>query len=264
MTNGLLSYSFSILDLEYYLLILVRVSCFVFVCPFFSMKNTPRRLRAAFSIFVSALLYAFVTPADAVLVDSVEFYASVVIKEAIAGLLIGLSANICTMIFNFAGTIADMETGLRMVTLMDPATREQISITGGLYNYVFSMILIGTGMYRYLLGALADTFTLIPVGSVNFNMAGLYDSVLMFLADYMLIGFRIILPIFASMLLLNCVLGIMAKVAPQLHMFSIGIQLKVLVGLSTLFLTATLMPACSDMIFYEMKKLMVSVVSNLM
>lgn len=260
----MINYAFSIYDLEYFLLILARVSCFVFICPFFSMKNTPRRLRAALSIFISMLIYQAVTPAEAIVTHSVIEYAIIVIKESIAGLLIGMSVNICTTVFSFAGGIADMETGLRMVTLMDPSTREQISITGGLYNYAYSMILIASGMYRYLLSALADTYELIPVGHVNFNMDGLMETVLVFLADYILIGFRIILPIFASMMLLNAILGVMAKVSPQMNMFAIGIQLKVLTGLTILFLTVAMMPTACDMVFTEMKKMMVSFVSNLM
>ena len=119
-------------------------------------------------------------------------------------------------------------------------------------------------MYRYLLGALADTFTLIPVGGVNFNVQGLKETVVVFLMDYLLIGFRIILPIFATMMMLNAILGVMAKVSPQMNMFAIGIQLKVLTGLTILFLTVSLMPKGADMVFTEMKKIMVSVVSNLM
>ena len=260
----MLNFAFSIYDLEYFLLILVRVSCFVYICPFFNMQNTPRRVRIALSVFVSGLIYSSVTPADAIIYESVVTYAIFVLKEAIAGLLIGLSANICSTVFSFAGSVADMETGLSMVTLIDPASREQISITGGLYNYAYSMILIASGMYRYLLGALADTYVLIPVGHVNFNAEGLMNTVVVFLADYILIGFRIILPIFATMMMLNAILGVMAKISPQMNMFAIGIQLKVLTGLTILFLTVGLMPKASDMIFTEMKKLMVSIVSNLM
>ena len=260
----MINYSFTVYELEYFLLIIVRVSCFVYICPFFSMKNTPNRVKIALSIFISMLMYQGLAPGEPVVTNSVVGYAIVVLKEAIAGLLIGLSANICTSVFNLAGTVADMETGLSMVTLMDPASREQISITGGLYNYAYSMILIASGMYRYLLGALADTYKLIPVGGVRFNAEGLMTTVVVFLSDYILIGFRIILPIFATMMMLNAILGVMAKVSPQMNMFAVGIQLKVLTGLTILFLTVGLMPAACDMIFAEMKKLMVSFVSNLM
>ena len=58
--------------------------------------------------------------------------------------------------------------------------------------------------------------------------------------------------------------GILAKVSPQMNMFAVGIQLKVITGLAILNLMTGLMPSACDMIFEEMKKIMVSVVSNLM
>ena len=226
----MIHYSFSAYDLEYFLLILVRVSCFVFVAPFFSMRNTPANVRIGISFFTALLLYQALTPGEAVVYSTVTEYAVIVMKEAIVGLLIGFSTTICTTIVNFAGSIADMETGLSMVTLMDPTSRESTSITGALYQYVLTLMLIATGMYRFLFGALADTFELIPVNGAVFNSGSLLESMISFLGDYVVIGFRIVLPIFCSILLLNAVLGILAKVSPQMNMFAVGIQLKILVG----------------------------------
>ncbi len=259
----MIHYGFSVYDLEYFLLILVRVSCFVFVAPFFSMKNTPANVRIGISFFTSLLLYQALTPVKAVTYSTVTGYAVIVMKEAITGLLIGFAANICTSIVNFAGAIADMETGLSMVTLMDPTTRESTSITGVLYQYVLMLMLIATGMYRYLFGALADTFELIPVNGAVFRGDSLVDSMIAFLGDYVIIGFRIVLPIFCSILLLNAVLGILAKVSPQMNMFAVGIQLKILVGLSVLFFTAGILPGISDFIFGEMKQMMLSFVGGM-
>ena len=259
----MIDYSFSIYDLEYFLLILVRVSCFVYVAPFFSMKNTPANVRVAISFFTSLLLYQALTPAEAVTYSSLAGYTVIVLKEALLGLLIGLAANICTSIVNFAGSIADMETGLSMVTLMDPTSRESTSITGALYQYVLMLMMIATGMYRYLFGALADTFILIPVNGAVLRADSLVDSMLEFLSDYVIIGFRIVLPIFCSILLLNAVLGVLAKVAPQMNMFAVGIQLKVLVGLSVLFLTAGMLPGIGDFVFDEMKRMIHSFVGGM-
>ncbi len=254
----MIHYSFSAYDLEYFLLILVRVSCFVFVAPFFSMRNTPANVRIGISFFTALLLYQALTPGEAVVYSTVTEYAVIVMKEAIVGLLIGFSTTICTTIVNFAGSIADMETGLSMVTLMDPTSRESTSITGALYQYVLTLMLIATGMYRFLFGALADTFELIPVNGAVFNSGSLLESMISFLGDYVVIGFRIVLPIFCSILLLNAVLGILAKVSPQMNMFAVGIQLKILVGLSVLFLTAGMLPGIADFIFREMKRMIVS------
>jgi len=254
----MIEYAFSVYDLELFLLIMVRVTCFVHTVPFFGMKDIPAMVRIALSIFVSMLLYEAVTPAERIVYSTLLDYLMIVMKEAVTGLLIGFSANICMSIVNFAGSIADMEVGLSMVTLMDPASQQAASITGVLYQYVLMLMMIATGMHRYLMAALADTFVLIPVNGAVFRGDALLSCVIDFLVEYVIIGFRIILPIFCSILLLNAVLGVLAKVSPQMNMFAVGIQLKVLVGLSIIWITVGMLPEAADMIFQEMKRMIVS------
>lgn len=260
----MINLSFSFLDLEYFLLIFVRVTCFVFIAPFFSMNNTPRQVRIAISFFTSLLLYTVLTPDDAVVYDSVVEFAIIVGKEAITGILIGYSATICTSIVNFAGSIVDMETGLSMVTMMDPTSREQVTITGILYQYVLMLMMIVSGMYRYLLGALADSFQLIPLNHAILKGENLSATLIQFMGDYITIGFRICLPVFCVTLLLNVVLGVLSKVSPQLNMFAVGIQIKIIVGLGVLFLTSGMLAGASDFIFGEIKKVTVAFVEGMM
>ena len=256
--------SFSIYDLEYFLLILTRVSCFVYISPFFGMTNTPGRVKIGISIFTAMLLYQSLAPAEVIIYDTVLEYALIVIKEAAAGLIIGFGANICTSIVNFAGSIVDMETGLSMVTLMDPTTRQSTSITGAYYQYVLMMMLIASGMYRYLFGALADTFILIPVNGEVFRMDSLVDTVVSFMSDYIIIGFRMVLPVFCVILLLNAILGVLTKVSPQLNMFSVGIQLKIVVGISVMFFTAGMLSGAADFIFTEIQTMISGFVGDIM
>lgn len=259
----MINYSFSIFDLEYFLLILTRVSCFIFIAPFFSLRNTPNNVKIGLSFFSSLLLYQSLTPAPAVEFGTVLEYSIIIIKEAMTGLLLGFGATICSSIVNFAGSVADMETGLSMATLMDPTTRDNSSITGVLYQYALMLMLIATGMYTYLFGALADSFTLIPVNGAIFEGDSLANTMIRFLTDYVTIGFRIVLPIFCVMLLLNAVLGILAKVAPQMNMFAVGMQIKVLVGLSVIFFTASMLPGAADFVFREMREVIVSFVEGM-
>ena len=156
-----------------------------------------------------------------------------------------------------------MEIGLSMVALMDPTTREQATFTGVFYQYMFTLLMLISGLYQYLLRAMVDTFTLVPINGAVFKTEALMESVLMFLADYIAIGFRIILPIFCAMIFLNCVLGVLAKVSPQLNMFAVGMQFKVLVGLGILFLSMRMLPALSDNLFTQMKRMIVSFVEGM-
>ena len=260
----MVNYSFSMMELEYFMLILCRVSCLIFTVPFFSMNNTPRRVRVGLAFLVAFLLYYSIQQKPVLIYDTVWGYSILVLKEAITGLLMGFACNICTTIVSFAGRVIDMETGLSMASLMDPTTKENMSITGMIYNYAFTLILILTGIYEYILKAIAESFTLIPITGAIFRSDKLLDAMLKFMADYILIAFRICLPMFAVMILLNALLGILAKVAPQMNMFAVGMQMKVLVGLTMLVMTTGMLPGISDLIYTEIKNMMVAFVEAIM
>lgn len=259
----MINYTFSYEDLEFFLLIFVRISCFIYTAPFFSTKPMPNRVKAGFSIVLAYVLYQTVPVHEVPDYSSVLGYSTLVIKEAMAGLLIGYGAGVCTTIVQFAGKIADMEIGLSMVQIMDPLTRDSSGFMGTFYQYTVVLIMLVTNFHHYLIRALVDTFTLIPIGTANFSSDKLLTVIIQFLEDYMIISFRICLPIVASMLLLNAVLGILAKTAPQINMFSVGIQLKILTGLLILLLTIGVLPSASEFIFEEMK-VMITAFTNSM
>lgn len=105
---------------------------------------------------------------------------------------------------------------------------------------------------------------MIPINGAVFHSDSLIASMTVFLSEYITIGFRICLPVFAVITILNAVLGILAKVAPQMNMFAVGIQLKILVGLSTLFFTTVMLPGAADFIFREMRVIVTRIVEGMM
>ena len=255
----MIDYSFSYGDLELFLLIFVRVASFVYIAPFFSMSNTPSRVRVGLAFFISVLLYQ-TGPEQEAAYDTLTGYTIIVMKEAVTGFLIGFGANLCTAVVSFAGQIADMEMGLSMASLFDPATKQQTTITGVYYNYMVLLLLMISGMHRYLLKALAETYELIPINGAVFHDDALLQALITFMGDYIIVGFRICLPIFAVMIILNAVLGILAKESLQLILFAVGIQMKVLVGFCVLFVTTAMLPDAAGFIYEQMKRMVVSFV----
>nr|MCR5669810.1 flagellar biosynthetic protein FliR [Butyrivibrio sp.] len=216
----MIDYTFSYGDLEIFLLIMVRVTCFIFVCPFFGGTQTPNLVKVGFGLILSVLLYGAV-PFYPPEYNTIIGYTVIVLKEAMVGLCIGFAVQLCQQIAAFAGTIVDMQVGLSMVNMMDPATNQNVTITGSLYTQYLMLALIITGMYRYILKALAESFSLIPVNGAVINADRMLQAILDFMKDYIVIGFRICLPIFIITFITNCVLGVLAKVSPQMNMFSV-------------------------------------------
>ena len=52
--------TFTLEHLEFYLLILMRVSGFIMTAPFFSYSSVPMRIRAAMSVFMSLVVIQYV------------------------------------------------------------------------------------------------------------------------------------------------------------------------------------------------------------
>ena len=254
------TYNFSVRDLEYFLLVLTRISCFVYTAPFFSTANVPKRVKLGLSFFVAMVLYRFVIPHSTLNYTTIMGYAALVISEAACGLAIGFVAEICMSVLSLAGSRIDMDIGLSMVQMFDPTSRQQIGFSGTLYRYAILLLLIGTNMHHWLLRAFVDAFSLIPIGHVSVRMENMVSVIVGFMTDAFIIAFRIYLPIFAVMMLLNSILGILAKVAPQLNMFAVGIQIKVLTGLGILFFSSVMLPDAANFIYEQMKRMVVTFV----
>ena len=103
----MVNFTFTLDNFEYFLLILVRITCFVYVAPLLGQTGIPNQVKIGLSFFTSILLYSVVARPE-FSYESVVGYAVVVLKEGITGLLIGFAANICNSIVLFAGTVIDM------------------------------------------------------------------------------------------------------------------------------------------------------------
>lgn len=251
--------TFTVENLEFYLLVLVRVSALVMTAPFFSYNTIPMRVRAAMSVFLS-LICISITPVITLHYVGVVGYAVLILKEMLLGITLGLMCTMCFQIVSFAGQLMDMEMGLSMASMFDPMTNSQISVTGNLYNYTLLLMMVVTNMHYYIIRAICDSFSYFNVGKAVFPMANLKNIVVDFIGNYLVIAVRIVLPVFCCMLLINVILGVLAKVAPQMNMFVVGMQIKIMVGLVVLVLVIQSFPTVADYIFGEMREVITNVI----
>lgn len=257
-----MDFTFSLVNFEYFLLILVRLATFFFVAPLFSDRAIPPQSKIGLSALLAIMVLYSVEPTEVSYFSTIG-YSVLVLKEAITGLLIGFSAYVCSSIILFAGNLIDMDIGIGMAQQYDPSFNTQVTITGNLYYYFMMIFFIITNMYQFVVRAVVDSFTLIPLGGAEFEPDLLISVMIQYITSVFTIGFRIFLPVFATMLIMNCVLGIMAKVAQQLNMFSVGIQIKILAGLCVLYVMIFLFPEICNYIFDQMSVMMRSVVEGM-
>ena len=245
--------SFTVENLEFYLLVLMRISAFVLTAPFFNYNSIPARMKAALSLVLTIVVIQTL-PIIPLSYIGVLGFSILVLKETVVGMILGFLCNVCFYIINFAGHVMDMEMGLAMASLFDPATNVQITVTGNIYNYFVMLMLVVTNSHYYIIRAITDSFSYFNVGQAVFQN-GIEGIIMDFMGNYFLIAVRICLPIFCCMMLINVILGVLTRAAPQMNMFVVGIQIKVLAGLVVLVLIMQTLPTVSDFIFTEMKEL---------
>jgi flagellar biosynthetic protein FliR len=122
------------------------------------------------------------------------------------------------------------------------------------------LTLVVTNMHYYIIRAITDSFNYFNIGEAVIRTDVLKNLMVDFMANYFLIAVRIVLPVFCCMLLINVILGVLTKAAPQMNMFAVGIQIKVIVGIILLIILVQTLPTVSDFIFGEMKKVITDVI----
>ncbi|MDD6072070.1 MAG: flagellar biosynthetic protein FliR, partial [Clostridiales bacterium] len=145
------------------------------------------------------------------------------------------------------------EMGFSMVSNFDQTFNTETTITAEFYSMLVMIVMLVSNMHYFILSALSDSFELIPLGTAVVDSGTMYDMVISYMVNYFIIALRISFPILIVIMLLNIVLGILAKTAPQMNMFVIGIQLKIFCGFAVLMIIISFTPGIVDFIYTEMQ-----------
>lgn len=252
----------STLTLESFLLIVVRSACFTATAPLFGHKSVNARMRVLIALCISLSIF-MATDTTLPEYDSVLGYSMLVIKEAAVGLSLGFVATMIMTMLVVAGEFIDREIGFTMATNFDMSMNANVTITAELYDKMIYLILLLTNLHYYMLRALAQSFELIPIGHANIKYTHMYDTVIGFISQYFSIGFRIAMPIFIGATILNVILGVLAKSSPQMNMFAIGMQLKVLAGISVLSIAIVFVPSIATYMMERVQDALNSLIGGL-
>ena len=247
--------SFTIEHVEFYILVLIRITSFVIGAPFFGYQTIPMKIRLSIGMILSLVAFQTVPVVELHYVGVLGF-SVLVLKEMMVGLILGFMCNMCTYIISFAGQLMDMEMGLSMASTFDPLTNIQVSISGNMYLYLVMLMMLISNLHYKIVQAILDTFTYFNVGQAVFD-GNLQETAIEFIANFFLVGFRIVLPIFACMLVINVVLGVLSRAIPQMNMFVVGIQIKVLVGIVLLLIIVPTVPTITNFVVETMQEIVV-------
>lgn len=224
----------SIAQLTLFSLILMRMSGFVLMNPILGRNNIPARVKAGL-IFVLALTVYSSSMEDAFEIVSTVEFAFLLLKEFAAGYVVGYVMHLFFLIVSFAGYIIDYQMGLSMATVYDPQSNAQMPVTGSLLQTWLILLFFAVDGHLALMRILLTSAEIVPYGGIVVT-EGLALRIIDIFLECVEMGLRLAIPMIAAEFLVEMGVGILNKVVPQISIFVINIQMKLIVGMGLLVL----------------------------
>lgn len=155
--------------------------------------------------------------------------------EFVLGMLIGLPAALVVSIGAMLGELFDVGRGQNVGGLYDPISGVQQSHTALLAkSWVWAQLLL-LGILEQLVGGLSRSFDVVSAG--GFSVTQLQEvgyGIVRFLSPMLSGMMTAYFPFALAFLLLNCAMGFIGKVVPQLSLFGEVFQAKTYFGLAVM------------------------------
>jgi len=246
-----------------FILVLARISGVFTMAPVFSTRSFPGIAKTAFAIWISFVLW-FVIPVNPNLIPKTlaDFFVCM-LAEVATGFLIGFVCNIIFIGVQAAGEIIDIQMGLSVAQAFDPVFGSSVSIVGRLFFYATLTTFFAINGHHLLLSVLHQSFSLLPLGTIpNLTSPKLVVQLMELGKTFWTIAIQLAGPILLIIFLSDFAFGIVSRVAPQVNVFSLGFQVKPMLGLiGILFCLPILVAHISSLLELmgeEMLKLMVA------
>ncbi len=223
---------------QLFLLCLARVLALVGAIPVFSSRQAPVPVKIGLGFTTALLLFPLMAPHIPHIPFSMGHYGLMLLNEIILGLLLGLIARLVFTAVSFGGTIIGYQMGFAAANIFDPQTSQQLSLMSQFQNVLAILIFLALDIHHLFFEALVQSYTLLPPGTLHLGSSS--TELLMHLASRMfLLGVKFSAPVLALLLISNLVLGVLARVFPQLNVFMLSFPLNIGISLLVIGLTLT-------------------------
>ena len=215
--------------------ILMRMSGFVLFNPLLGRRNLPGIFRAGLTLVLTWFVASFTKGTAPVPAHLIEFGVRLLLELGV-GFMVGMTVQFFIyLIPQQAGEIIDNQMGMSMSKEYDPASNISMSVSSTLFTTLMTLLFFAANGHNTLLRILLTSGEIIPFGQAALGQAAMQAGIELFIECFVL-GVKLAVPILAAELLGQIGMGVLMKVIPQINVFSINIELKVIIGLVLLML----------------------------
>lgn len=209
-----------------FLVVTSRVAGFIGAIPVLTSAQTPARIKTALVFAISLTLF----PLMKEFVPQVNFapapFLLLIVAELLLGALLGLIARFIFTAVEFGATVIGYQMGFAAANVFDPQSERQVALISQFLNVFAILIFLAINGHHLFLRIAVKSYEYLPPG--KFNVSGEAIPFLMEQASHMFIlGVQFSAPVLVVLLLSGLILGILARVFPQLNVFLLSFPINI-------------------------------------
>ena len=208
----------------------IRPGAAFIAAPVFGAPQVPVQLRlvVALAIGIPALgAVPFALPLDGL---GSFAGAMLVAGEVLVGLALGFAVQIGFAAALLAGEAIGNTMGLGFAGMIDPMSGAQSPALGQILSTLATFLFLASGGHLVLVSIIFDSYRALPPGEA-WMRAEAVGGLVRFGGDIFAMGLAIALPVGFAIVLVQLVMGMLARSAPALNLFSVGLPAALFAGI---------------------------------
>jgi flagellar biosynthetic protein FliR len=207
---------------------LARILAVAATAPFLSNAAMPRQVRLILGLALTIAIAPILPPMPAVTPASgVGLW--IMAQQILIGIGMGFSMRIVFSAVDMGSAVIAFQMGLGFANFYDPQNTSQTSVLSNFMTLIATLLFLALNGHLVYFAVLAQSFTAIPVSATPLA-ASSWEFLARMGGRIFSVGLLLALPVVVIMMMTNLALGVLNRVAPQLHLFAIGFPVTLALG----------------------------------
>jgi len=218
-----------------FLAVFARMTGMIIFNPIWGRRNVPVIVKMGLAISISLIVMAVLPAGTSIYISNPFVLLFICLKEIFIGFIVGFFIQMFLSALLMAGEFADLQLGVGMASIYDPQSNISMSMVGSLFNLLYIALFFISNAHLNFFKIMVYSFDILPLGTALIDaQCGQYIALLF--ANILVLAVKLSLPIVAIEIITEFGLGVLMRAVPQINMFVVGLQLKLLVGIILLVL----------------------------
>ncbi len=218
-----------------YMLAFVRVMAALSLNPLLGSARVPTLGRIGLGLFITLVLFPPSPDAPPVNLGPTE-----IAGELIIGALAGFTVALVFAAVQFAASLIGINAGFTIGQTFDPHNDLGVGTLEQFFSAFALLVFVQMNGHHIFLAGLHELFDVVPVSTVPL-VPGTVERLAEVSGALFVAALKISFPVLAALLLADLGLALLARVAPQLNLFALGLPAKMGIGLAALVVALPIM-----------------------